>query len=101
MTLDYSEANIVKINMTHDVRKILDEAPKEMDGTAPSPAADYVFRIVDGIELLDSVKSESFHGTVAKLLFLYASGQTFKPGSPFCAHESNNQLSMTSTSFPE
>jgi succinate dehydrogenase flavin-adding protein (antitoxin of CptAB toxin-antitoxin module) len=75
MTLDYSEANVVKSNMTDYVRKILDEVLEEMDGTATSPAADYLFRIVNGMELLDDVRSESFHATVAKLLFLCKRGR--------------------------
>jgi hypothetical protein len=46
-----------------------------MDGTATSPAADYLFKIVDGIETLDETTSEFFHATVAKLLFLCKRGR--------------------------
>jgi hypothetical protein len=44
--------------------------PEDMDGTATSPAAEYLFKIIDGVELLDEKTSEFFHSTVAKLLFL-------------------------------
>jgi hypothetical protein len=75
MTLDYSEANFMKIDMTEYVRKILDEMPADMSGTATSPAADHLFQIVDGIELLDAATSDFFHATVAKLLFLCKRGR--------------------------
>jgi hypothetical protein len=44
--------------------------PENMDGTATLPAADHLFQIKDGIELLDKVNNDLFHATVAKLLFL-------------------------------
>ncbi len=75
MTLDYSEPDSVKLDMTDYVKKILAEMPDEMAGTATSPAADYLFRIVEGIELLDETTSEFFHATVAKLLFLCKRGR--------------------------
>jgi hypothetical protein len=75
MTLDYSETNFVKIDMTKHVRKILDKMPKNMNGTATLPAADHLFQIVDGVELLDTATSDFFHATVAKLLFLCKRGR--------------------------
>jgi hypothetical protein len=75
MTLDYSEPGFVNLDMTNYVAKVLAEMPKDMDGTATSPAADYLFRIVDGIESLDESTSEFFHATVAKLLFLCKRGR--------------------------
>jgi hypothetical protein len=75
MILDYSEPGCVKVDMTENLKKILDEMPEEMDGTATTPAADYLFTIVEGIELLDKETSEFFHSTVAKLLFLCKGGR--------------------------
>jgi hypothetical protein len=75
MTLDYTEASFVKIDMTKYVGKILDKMPEDMDGTATSPAADHLFQIIDGIKLLDEANSDSFHATVAKLLFLCKHGR--------------------------
>jgi hypothetical protein len=57
------------------VKKKLDEMPEDMDGTATSPAAGHLFKIVDGIEILDETTSNFFHTTVAKLLFLCKHGR--------------------------
>jgi hypothetical protein len=75
MTLDYSEPGHIKLNMVDYVDKILAEIPKDMDGTATSPAAEYLFKIVDGVAALDDTTSEFFHATVAKLLFLCKRGR--------------------------
>jgi hypothetical protein len=75
MTLDYSEDGIVKIGVRDYVKKILGEMPEDMDGTATSPAGQYLFQIKDGIEELDKQTSEFFHATVAKLLFLCKRGR--------------------------
>jgi hypothetical protein len=48
MTLDYSEPGYVKLDMRACVKKILAEMPEDMEGTATSPAADYLFKIVEG-----------------------------------------------------
>jgi hypothetical protein len=70
MTFDYSEPGVVKINMVDYVKKVLDEMPEDMDGTATSPAADHLFQIKEGIELVNEITSKFLHITVAKLLFL-------------------------------
>ena len=57
MTLDYSEAGCVTINMKDYVAKVLDEMPEDMDGMATTPAADYLFKIIDGVECLDEANS--------------------------------------------
>jgi hypothetical protein len=75
MTLDFSEDGVVKIDMQDYVKKVLGEMPEDMDGTATSPAAQYLFQVKEGIELLDKTKSEFFHATVAKLLFLCKRGR--------------------------
>jgi hypothetical protein len=75
MTLDYSEPGLAKVNMIEYLKKVLDEMPTEMDGTASSPAGAYLFKIVEGIELLDEDASKFFHATIAKLLFLCKRGR--------------------------
>jgi hypothetical protein len=75
MTLDYSEAGFVKLDMKDYAAKILDEMPKDIDGTATTPTADYLFQIIDGIKCLDKATSEFFHASVPKLLFLCKRGQ--------------------------
>jgi hypothetical protein len=75
MTLDCSKPGCVKLDMRACAKKTLAEMPEDMDGTATSPAADCLFRIVEGIENLDETASEVFHATVAKLLFLCKRGR--------------------------
>jgi hypothetical protein len=70
MTLDYSEPGHIKLNMVDYVDKIFEEMPKDMDGTATLPAAEYLFKIVDGVD----TTSEFLHATLAKLLFLCKRG---------------------------
>jgi hypothetical protein len=74
MTLDYSEPGHIKLNTVDYVDKILEEMPKDMDGMATLPAAEYLFKIVNGVAALDDTTSEFFHATVAKLLFLCKQG---------------------------
>jgi hypothetical protein len=64
MLLDYTETGIVKIDMQDYVKKVLLEMPDNMDGTASSPAAAYLFHIQDGIEALEKDKRDFFHATV-------------------------------------
>ena len=61
--------------MTAYVKKVFEEVRDGMDGTATSPAAEYLFQIVDGLPLLDEATSQFFHATVAKLLFLCKRGR--------------------------
>jgi hypothetical protein len=75
MTLDYSEPGFAKVDMVEYLKKVLAEMPTDMDGTASSPAGAYLFKIVEGIELLDEDTAEFFHATVAKLLFLCKRGR--------------------------
>jgi hypothetical protein len=75
MTLDYSEPGHVKLDMTEYVTKVIDEMPENMAGTATSPAADHLFKIIEGIDPLDEATSKFFHATVAKLLFLCKRGR--------------------------
>jgi hypothetical protein len=75
MTLDYSEPGYVKLDMTAYLQKLFEKMPEEFDGTATSPAADYLFKIVDEIEELDEKSADFFHATVAKLLFLCKRGR--------------------------
>jgi hypothetical protein len=57
MTLDYSKPGHIKLIMVDYVDKILEEMPKDMDGTATLPAAGYLFKIVDGVAALDDTTS--------------------------------------------
>jgi hypothetical protein len=75
MLLDYTESGVIKVDMREYLAKIIADMPEDMDGTASSPAADYLFTIKEGIEPLNQEKSEFFHATVAKLLFLCKRGR--------------------------
>jgi hypothetical protein len=75
MLLDYTESGVIKIDMRKYLAKIIADMPEDMDGTASSPPADYLSTIKEGIEPLNQEKSEFFHATVAKLLFLCKRGR--------------------------
>jgi hypothetical protein len=70
MTLDYSEKGKVKIKMVDYVEKMLADLPTEMDGTAPTPAANHLFTVNDNQTKVDEQKAQFFHTYVAKTLFL-------------------------------
>jgi hypothetical protein len=100
MILDYSEPGCVKVAMTENLKKILDEMPEEMDGTATTSAADYLFTIVEGIELLDeetsnlsTPQSQNYYSSVN------VDDQISRQQLRFSAREYNNQPSMTSTNY--
>jgi hypothetical protein len=75
MLLGYTKTGVVKIDMQDYVKKVLIEMPDDMDGTASSPVAAYLFHIQDGIEALEKDNREFFHAMVAKLLFLCKRGR--------------------------
>jgi hypothetical protein len=70
MTLDYSEEGKVKIKMQDSIAKMLEDLPDEMDGEAPTPAADHLFTIDEDSPKVDEKKAQFFHTYVAKTLFI-------------------------------
>jgi hypothetical protein len=70
MTLDYSKKGKVKIKMLDYVENMLADRPSEMDGEAPTPAANHIFTVNDNQEMVDEAKAQFFHTYVAKTLFL-------------------------------
>jgi len=71
MTLDFSIDGKVMIKMSDYIQKMLAELPSEMDGEAPSPAANHLFEINEtNPERLSDEMAEMFHHNVARLLFL-------------------------------
>ena len=66
MTLDFTEEGKVKIKMLDYVEKMLAEAPDEMDGKAPTLAANHNFDIDEDSPLLDEDRAQVFHTFVAK-----------------------------------
>ena len=73
MTLDYTEKGMVIIVMRQYVKKLIDEAPNDFDGTSPTPAAKHLFEIdasTQNMPLLTAEKKKTSHHITAQLLFL-------------------------------
>jgi len=70
MTIDYSEKGKVKFTMPDYIDTLLDECPSDFDGTAITPASNYLFNINDKAEMLDDDHSTEYHHLTAKLLYL-------------------------------
>jgi hypothetical protein len=71
MRIEYSNDGKVKITMDDYVEAMLSDLPRDMDGTATSPASNHLFMVnTTNPTLLSSEESELFHHNVAKLLFL-------------------------------
>jgi hypothetical protein len=60
MVLDYTEDGILKIDMWDYVKKLLEDIPERMDGTATTPATLYIFEVRDGIENLSTQSERNF-----------------------------------------
>ena len=70
MTIDYRKKGKVTFSMEEYIKKLLEEAPYDMNGTAKTPAANHLFNVNDGAKKLAYDKAELFHHMVAKLLYL-------------------------------
>jgi hypothetical protein len=68
--LDYSVLGKVAIRMQDYIRKVIEEAPDDMDGTTATPAAYNLFDVDKNGVPLSNYKAELFHYFTAKLLFL-------------------------------
>jgi hypothetical protein len=70
LTLDFTEDGKVVVRMEDYIEGLLDDAPADMDGEAPTPAAQHLFTVNDNGEKLGLDDAELFHQLTAKLLFL-------------------------------
>jgi hypothetical protein len=71
MKISFEDKNMVKVTMYDYISGMLESLPKDMEGTAASPASNHLFQVnKDTPVMLDAEKSEMFHHNVAKLLFL-------------------------------
>jgi hypothetical protein len=75
MTIDYSTDGKVVIRMEDYVENMLGDLPDNMNGLAVTPAAEHLFKVDSGAEILDTMTSDLFHSTTAKLLFLCKRGR--------------------------
>lgn len=70
MQLDFTKLRKVKITMGEYIDQIPDEAAQELAGTAPTPAAKYLFDTSDDAIKLGKERAAVFHHLVAKELLL-------------------------------
>ena len=70
MKIDYGKQGKVQISVLKYIGKILDEAPKDFNGAAVTPSANYLFNVKEKGNKLDYKEREIFHHFVAKVLFL-------------------------------
>jgi hypothetical protein len=71
MTLDFSIPKKIKVLMNDYIDKVLLDLPDDMSGTAPTPAANYLFTVnTTNPTALSKSDAEHFHHVVAQLLFL-------------------------------
>lgn len=76
MRLDFTEVGVARIDMTKYVEEILSEAPDDMSGEAPTPAASYLFKVnTSDPAALSEEDAVIFHHIVAKALFLCKRGR--------------------------
>jgi hypothetical protein len=71
MKISFKEKGMVKVTMYDYINGMLESLPKDMEGTAATPASNHLFQVNKNTPvMLDTEKSEMFHHNVAKLLFL-------------------------------
>jgi hypothetical protein len=68
MDLDYSESGVVSVSMTSMIEDAIDTYG--IDGTAASPAANYLFNISPTAEPLLGIAKQNFHSMVQRLLYI-------------------------------
>ena len=75
MKLDYSEAGILKVDMTDYVKSMIQEFPEELTGRVKSPWNTNLFHVDPKSKLLDETRSKVFHTFVMKGMFLAKRGR--------------------------
>ena len=75
MILDFSKPGAVTVDMIDYIKTIMAEMPKDMEGTAKTPAGSHLFQVSDHPVLLDGDKAEVFHRMVMQLLYLCQRGR--------------------------
>ena len=77
MTLDYSTAGSITIDMESYIDEVLNETIDipTMHGTVNTPAAEHLFKIRDNAPKLDEPNADFFHHLVAKLLWVSKRGR--------------------------
>jgi len=70
LTLDYTRKVQVKISMYEHVRKLVENAPEDIIGTAKTQAFGHLFMTNPECDKLPEKTAQMFHHNVAKLLYL-------------------------------
>jgi hypothetical protein len=69
ITIDYSEKGKVRFTMYDYLEDILDKMPIDMNGTAPTPVSENMFKVDTESPALNEKESDFFACTTARLLF--------------------------------
>ena len=98
MILDYSTPGEVKMDMTWCAKSMLEDFKFKDElkqvKTPQSPAADHLLTVQDDAVKLDSEKTEEFHTTVAKALFVCKRARDdTHPTVTFLLHQSQGSRS--------
>ena len=75
MILDFSKPGGLTVDMIDYIKTIMAEMPKDMEGTAKTPAENNLFKISDNPVMLDKEKAGVFHRMVMQLLYLCQRGR--------------------------
>eukprot|EP00804_Cyclotella_cryptica_P003532 CCRYP_002153-RB/>CCRYP_002153-RB protein AED:0.61 eAED:0.32 QI:0/-1/0/1/-1/1/1/0/615 len=70
MELDYSEEGKCRVTMSRYTKEVINGFPEVIEGTAATPAADYLFQTREDGKKLPEEQAAAFHRTTAQLLFL-------------------------------
>ena len=71
MTLDFSKAGQLQVNVIGYIMLVLDGVPNEIKGTAVTPAASHLFWVNEGsAQVLDGDWKDLFHHTTMQLAYL-------------------------------
>ncbi len=69
MIFNFSFQDVVKINMTQYVSKIINEFPEEILGEQATPAGNHLFKVREDGTKLNEEQADAFHHTMYQLLF--------------------------------
>jgi hypothetical protein len=75
MILDFSKSGEVTVDMVNYIKTIISEMPKDMKGTAKTPAPSHLFVVNDNPVPLSKEKADVFHRMVMQLLYLCQRGR--------------------------
>ena len=71
MTLDFSKAGQLQVNMIRYITLVLDGMPEEMKGTVVTPAASHLFQVNEwSAQLLDGNRKDFFHHITMQLAYV-------------------------------